>query len=155
MLDPKDITLVDQQGKEHHYRLGKMPYLSGGREVCTQFMSTAAPKIGDYERNEALSLKMMQHVAVIIDGNEIPLKTVDLVNNHIPDFVTGIKLEEAMLEHNLGFSILGKLQEYRKQWETTLPQLLTQILIPLREAFAKPTSARGKTSKPSTRSKTS
>lgn len=155
LLEPKKITLTDQSGKDHVYQLGKMPYLCGGREVCTQFLSTAMPKVGDYEKNEALSLKMFQYIAVVTADREITLSTIDLVNNHVPDFVTGIKLEEAMLEHNLGFSVLGKLQEYRKQWDQSLPQLLTQILTPFQEAFAKQKSAPGTNSKQSTASRTS
>ena len=91
LLEPKKITLTDQSGKDHVYQLGKMPYLCGGREVCTQFLSTAMPKVGDYEKNEALSLKMFQYIAVVTADREITLSTIDLVNNHVPDFVTGIK----------------------------------------------------------------
>ena len=130
LLDPKDFEITDQAGTVRHYRLGKIPYLDGGREVCSQFFTTVRPS--DYQLNEKLSLKMFKHIAVINDdGEEIQLKTRQLVNNHVPDFTTGIQLEGAMLEHNVGFSVLGKIRKFQQEWKQGLPEWITKILTQL------------------------
>lgn len=151
MINPKPLSLVDQAGTERQYILGQIPYLAGGREVCSQYISTAAPKIGDYEKNQALAEIMFSHIAVVQDnGTELILTTKELVNNHVPDFVTGIRLEEAMLEHNVGFSVIGKILEYRDQWRENLPGLITRILTILRESLPTPDNAPSTNSEPST-----
>ena len=136
MIDPKDITIEDQSGRDRRYRLSKIPYLDGAREVCSQYISTALPKVGDYQENQKLAEKMFRYiVAITDDGNEIQLTTSALVNNHVPDFQTGIKLEAAMLEHNVGFSVAGKIQQFRKSWERDLSELIIRILIQFRDSL--------------------
>ena len=153
MLDPKDVTLTDQAGADHLYRLGKIPYLPS-REILSQFFTTATPKIGDYQANEKLTIKMFGYIAALTsEGSEIPLKTTELINNHVPDFVTGVKLEGAMLEHNMGFSVVGKIQQYQREWMGNIPESITKILTLLRAALQPPDSAPITNSKPSTASK--
>ena len=114
MIDPKDITVVDMAGTRKTFRLGRIPYLDGGREVCNQFLYTAAPKMGDYAENERLAQIMFRHIAIILDdGTEQLLNTKALVNNHVSDFKAGLEIEEAMISHNMGFSIAGKVREYQ------------------------------------------
>ena len=155
MIQPKTYTVEDQQGKSHTYIIGKIPYMDGGREVCSQYITTAAPKLGDYCRNEELAKKIFKHVAVVLeDGTERPLSTDALINNHIPDFATGLKVEGAALEHNVGFSILGKLQEYQAEWAGTFQDLITKILTQLRPQSSPPKRQRSKNSERSTAPKT-
>ena len=134
MLDPKEVTIEDRNGKEHHYVVGRLPYGAGGREVCSQYISTALPKVGNYAENEKIAKIMLKHVAIILDdGKQLRLSTDELVNNHIPDFITGIKLEVEALEHNAGFSVAGKVQEYQQQWEQDIPAFIMKILTQLRD----------------------
>ena len=155
MNQPKEFTVEDQQGTTHIYMLGKIPYMGGGREVCSQYISTAAPKVGDYPRNEELAKKLFKHVSKVLpDGTQQTLSTDALIDNHIPDFVTGLKVEAAALEHNVGFSILGKLQEFQTGWAGTFQELITKILIQLRQPSSPPKSQRSKNSAKSTQQKT-
>ena len=111
-MDPKDLTVQDIGGTSHSFRLYRIPYLDGGREICNQFLYTAAPTVGDYKENERLSEIMFKFIAVILsDGKEQLLNTKALVNNHITDFKVGLEVEEAMVSHNMGFSIAGKVRE--------------------------------------------
>lgn len=127
-IDRKEISITTQAGTEKKYIISKVPYLAGGREICTQFVPTATPKIGDYAANEALALKMFAHIEVVLqDGTTIALSTSDLVSNHVPDFITGIKLEEAMLEHNMGFSVIAKASGFLSELTEILKQLNTKI----------------------------
>ena len=150
LIEPKEFTVNDQNGNPCHYRLGRIPYLSGGREICSQFVSSAMPKVGDYKLNEDLSRNMFKFVSVVREnGTEQALITDNLVNNHVPDFITGIKIEEAMLEHNLGFSVAGKVREFQQAWKTDLPALITKTLTILRQSLQEQDTAPGKSSKPS------
>jgi hypothetical protein len=132
LLNPEERIFKGKDGKARKYILGDIPYLAGGREIATQFMTTGAPKIGDYNANENLAVKMFSYVKAIDDhGNEFLLDNISMVNNHVPDFLTGIQIEEAMLEKCVGFSVVGKLREYQAAWKESLPELITTILTQL------------------------
>ena len=129
-IDRKEISITTQAGTEKKYIISKVPYLSGGREICTQFVPTATPKIGDYEANEKLAVKMFSHISVILsDGQELALTTPDLVSNHVPDFLTGFKLEGAMLEHNMGFSVIEKVSGFLQALTEIMKQQITKTLM--------------------------
>lgn len=149
LIKPKEVTITDQTGHDHHYRIGQIPYLAGGREVCSQYITTAMPKVGDYETNESLARKLFSHVEVIAGDHPQRLTTDALVNNHIPDFVTGLQLEKEAIEHNLGFSIIGRLHESRQAWAAKLPELISTILTTLRDSSPAPDNAPGTNSEPS------
>jgi len=139
-IDPKDITITDSKGVERTYIISRLPYHGGGRELCTQFAPTGMPKVGDYEANEELSKKMFSHVAAIgPEGNKVVLSTPQFVQNFVPDFQTGMKLEAAMLEHNLGFSVAEKISGFLDQLNSIIAQSSTQILTALQEHSSKPT----------------
>lgn len=103
MLKPIEKTLNLPDGGSKTYILSKFPAIAG-REIVTQYPVTASPKIGDYKTNEELMLKVMSYVGVKFDdGTIVPLSSRDLVNNHVEDFETLIKLEWAMMEYNCSF----------------------------------------------------
>lgn len=132
LIDPIEKSIEDSNGKTKIFRIGKVPYLDGGRQICSQYITTAAPKIGDYQQNEDLARIMFKYIEVVdSSGSAIRLLTDDLVNSHITDFVTGIKLEAAALEHNLGFTLAGQLSEYRQSWLEKIPGVITKIVTAL------------------------
>ena len=151
MIDPKTITIEDQSGTPRHYIISRIPYLAGAREICSQYIRTDAPKTGDYPENERLAEKMLGFVSVVLeDGNEQRLVTKELINNHVPDFVTGMKLEEAMVSHNLGFSLAGKLHDTQQELSSSLNLFLTKMLTQLQDASSPPEPAPSTNSEPST-----
>ncbi|TQI79998.1 hypothetical protein FHU10_5151 [Serratia fonticola] len=133
MLEPieKDIPLPD--GGSKTYILSKFPAIAG-REIVTQYPTSAAPKMGDYKTNEALMLKMMAYVAVPTDSGQLQLTTKELVNNHVPDFETLLKLEWAMMEYNCSFfrngAALGFLTGLTGKLKQSVTQTLTDLLRP-------------------------
>jgi len=160
MLNEEIVEIEGKDGAVRKFALYDIPYLDGGREVATQFMSTAfmstaMPKVVDYSKNEDLAAKMFKYIAVVqADGVKLPLSTKDLVNNHVPDFITGIKLEEAMLKKQLGFSVAGKLREFQQGWKDQLPELISTIMTQLQAASSPPAKPRSKSSKKTTPSRT-
>ena len=145
MIDPKEITIKTQKGEDKVFVISKMPYASAGREVCTQFISSAMPQLGHYPTNHDLMLKMMAYVGVKQEnGNVQMLTTPALVDNHITDVQTGIRLEKEMLEYNFGFFDLEKtsafLQGLSQKFLTFLTPMLTQLSQQLSKKDAPPST---------------
>ena len=128
MLNPEVVEIEGKDGVKRKYTICDVPYMSGGREICSQFVSSAAPKIGDYKLNEALAMKMFNHIYVDVAGNMVALSNSAMIDNHVPDFITGVKLESAMIEKNLGFSVAGKIRKFQQQWKADAPELITKTL---------------------------
>lgn len=128
MLQPSEFAI---KGKT--YLLGKFPAITG-REILTQYPLTALPKVGSYETNEALMLKIMGYVGVQIEGRDVPLMltTAALVNNHVPDAETLMRLEWAMMAHN--FESLkngvasGFLEALAAKVQESIGSILTQFV---------------------------
>lgn len=135
MINPETIEIEGKDGEKRQFIISDIPYMSGGREICSQFVSSAAPRIGDYKLNEELSRKMFCYIGVDVGGQTLPLKTADLINNYVPDFQTGVKLEAAMIEKNLGFSVAGKIQEYQQKCIAGLPALITKMATLLQQSL--------------------
>ena len=133
MIDPKEITIADSNGIDRKYIISKIPYASGGREICSQYLPTAMPKVGNYQLNHELFLKMMKFVSVVIEDREIPLSTTALIDNHIPDFITGIKIEKEMLEYNTGFFQNGEISTTLKTLSQNIQLFLIKILSQLKD----------------------
>ncbi len=111
LLKPKEIHLVDNDGVQRAYILSRMPFMVA-REVGIQYGGSILPKVGDYGLNEAMMLKMMNYVAVRVNDREIRLATPQLVDNHVPDLDTGLRLEWAMMEYNAGFFHNGTISDF-------------------------------------------
>ena len=88
-----------------------MPFMVA-REVGIQYGGSILPKVGDYKLNEAMMLKMMNYVAVEVQGKLLRLATPQLVDNHVPDLDTGLQLEWAMMEYNAGFFHKGTISDF-------------------------------------------
>lgn len=109
MIEAKDHPVTLRDGTVKTYVLSRFPS-TVGREIATQYPVTAAPKIGDYKSNHELMLKLMQYVGVYRDDNQVlELRSAALIDNHVPDAETLMKLEWAMLEYNFAFFGSGKL----------------------------------------------
>lgn len=108
MIEPKTVELGSKT-----YILGKFP-ATVGREILMQYPTSAMPKIGDYKTNHALMLRIMGYVGVQVEGREEPLMltTEALVNNHVTNAETLVKLEWAMVQHNFDFFTDGRASSF-------------------------------------------
>lgn len=108
MIEPKEVSVTGIEGESRKYLISKVP-ATVGREIVATYPVANAPKVGSYDVSEAIMLKMMAYVsAVNSEGQEIPLKTKALVDNHCPDWQILAKLEMAMLEYNTSFSDVAR-----------------------------------------------
>lgn len=112
LLEPIEKVFEMPDGKTKTFILSKFPAVTG-REIITQYPTTAAPKVGDYNTNETLMLKLMTFVAIPIKDREpIRLTSLELINNHIPSWETLIKIEWAMMQYNSSFLANGKIFDF-------------------------------------------
>jgi hypothetical protein len=129
LLHPKPVEIELQDGTKKAFVLHKFP-ATIGREVVSQYPLSALPKLGDYKVNEAMMLKLMSYVTVPIGDTPqgLPLTSVDLVNNHVPDFEALMRLEAAMLEYNCSFFTNGKVSSFLETIAAKAQVLITSTL---------------------------
>lgn len=133
LLEPWEQEFDLPNGSKKTYILSKFPAVAG-REIVTQYPTSAMPKVGDYSLNEDLMLKMMCYVGVpiVLDGvtqsQPLLLTTRQLVDNHVPDFETLMKLEMAMLQGNCAFFAQGKMSGIFDKLAATVQQLILKTL---------------------------
>lgn len=112
MLEPETREIETGDGSKRQYVLHKFPAIAG-RELITQYPVTGLPKVGEYKANEVLMLKLMAYVGVPqANGDTLMLTTASLVDNHVPDAETLMRLEMAMMEKNVSFFRNGKGSDF-------------------------------------------
>ena len=126
----KDPIRKEFDGKE--YIIYEMP-CTVSREVISQYALANAPKIGNYELSEKLMLKVMKHVGVMLDnGYEQKLVNIDLINNHVPNALTLMKLEKEVIQYSNDFladgEILNFLELVLKVADKKITEILTHLL---------------------------
>ena len=153
MLEPKEIVITDMKGVAKTFVISKMPYYPA-REVITQFIPTATPKVGDYKANEALSKILMRYVAVVLpEGQQLALETQALVEAHV-DFRTGLQIEKEMLEYNAGFFDLEGISSSFEAIATKVQAWIMRTLTDSQAQSSLKAKRPSTNSKRSTRSKT-
>jgi hypothetical protein len=136
LIKPKQITVKCSDGVDHEYTISKFPAVIG-REIVAKYTSGLIPKTGEYSVSEDAMLKLMKHVAVDIDGNQLVLKTQGLIDNHVEGPEVLIRLEIEVIKYNTSFfnqgslSSLGgfltaQLQKYAPMITKTLTDLQRQ-----------------------------
>jgi len=110
-IKPKEIQITDLDGEVKTFIVSRFP-ATVGREILAKYPVANTPKLGDYGVSTDAMKLLMKYVAVPReDGNHLPLSTNDLINNHVPDGQTLIKLEFEMLRYNTDFFGKGSSQD--------------------------------------------
>lgn len=129
MIQPKEITIKTQDGREIVFVLSKFPAVQG-REIIAKYPLSAMPKLGDYEVNEETMLKLMAFVAVPRkEGEPLALSTRALVDNHVPDWETLARIEMAMMEYNCSFFGDGRGSTFFEAFAQKAQAWITQTLM--------------------------
>jgi len=103
LLEPKDVEITTLKGEQRTYVISKFPAIAG-REIVAKYPLTAIPKLADYSGNEAVMFQLMAYVAVKLpSGVDQPLSTKALIDNHVPDWETLVKIEIEMMKYNTSF----------------------------------------------------
>lgn len=148
LLEPKEITLKDQNGTERTFLISRFPSVAG-REIVTKYPVSNVPKLGEYQVSEEIMLKAMSFVAAVgDDGHETRLTTRALVDNHTHDWETLAKLEWAILEYNVSFFGNGLNSGFFESISRKAEEWITSTLIPLLGRLSQVEKPASKSSKP-------
>jgi hypothetical protein len=123
MKEPKKTEI---NGKE--YIIHEMPCLVS-HEIITQ-IPLIAPST-DYSLKANLISKLMKYVSVDIEGHEQFLVTNELINNHVPDALTLMKLEKEVLQYSNDFFADGKILHCLGLMGDFAEKQITKILLRL------------------------
>lgn len=128
LIKPLEIKIKDIDGVEQTFIISRLNAMLG-REVIAKYPLSSMPKIGDYETNKDTMLKLISHTQkVLSDGTKITLNSEALINNHITDGETLMKLEYEMLKYNISFLANGSIQKLAQKIKEILPNIATRIL---------------------------
>ena len=95
LLEPKEIVLNGTR-----YILSKFPAVAG-REIIYGYEILANQKSQEYQFHESMMFKLMKYVGKVIEGREpLLLETRELIDNHVKDWATLVKLEQEALIYN-------------------------------------------------------
>jgi hypothetical protein len=137
LLDPVSREIELPNGGTKTFILSKFPAVAG-REIVTQYPTSATPKIGNYQLNEELMFKLLNYVAVPLQGDtQIRLSTRSLVDNHVPDFETLMKIEWAMMQYNCSFFNNGKMSGFLELLTEKAQSLILSTLTAFSESSSK------------------
>lgn len=128
LIKPKEITLKSIDGDKLELIISRLPAILG-REIIAKYPLSSVPKVGDYATNEETMLKLISHVEIVRGKDKIRLKTKALIDNHIPDAETLLKIEYEMLKYNTSFLGNVKASSYINQLKEKLPNIAQKILL--------------------------
>lgn len=129
LIKPEEIVIKDLDGNEHTYIISRVP-ATVGREILAKYPISNMPKLGDYEVSEQIMLKLFGYVAIPRDvGEPLRLSTRALIDNHVPDAETLIKLEFAMMEKNTSFFGKGRGSSFLGSLISKYLPLITKTLM--------------------------
>ena len=136
-IKPLEVTIKSIDDGEKEFRISRVP-ATQGREIFTQYMPTAMPKIGDYKSNEKLMKMLMCFVDVkAADGSWIRLDNEVILNSHVTDWEMLVKIELEMVKYNTNFFSPEKLSNALSGFNKSLPQRITSILKQLSVSLSK------------------
>jgi hypothetical protein len=127
LLETKSIFIDDRE-----FILSKFPAVAG-REIVVKYPLSGLPKIGEYKVNEETMLKLMSYVGINSAGTTIRLSTQALIDNHVGNWETLVKIEWAMLEYNCSFFQSGRASTFLEGIAQKVPQWISKILTGLSE----------------------
>lgn len=130
LLQPKKIEIEDSSGEKRSYIISKFPAIVG-REIISQYPTSGMPKIGEYALNEKLMKKLMRYVAVSVESGDLILESDAMINNHVPDWETLVRIEWLMMEYNCSFFVNGKASSFLEGIITNSKELITSTLTDL------------------------
>lgn len=134
LLEPKRIEVNGCV-----FIISKMP-CTVAQEVICKLPAGFIPMLGNFSQSEEMAFKMLSYCErVYTDGRlSVRLMTKELIDNHVPDFDTLIKLERECFELNYDFFAQGKLLDFLNKGlchvESKLSGILTDLLDKLLQA---------------------
>ena len=108
LLQPKTVEI-----NGYKFVISKMP-CTVAQEVLCQLPAGFLPVISEFTKSEEQLFRMLSYCErVYTDGRaNVPLISKTIIDNHVPDFNTLIKLEWEVLQYNFDFFAQGRLLNF-------------------------------------------
>lgn len=149
-IKEEPFSLTDEDGKVHNYILSNFDAVEG-RRIVSQYPMTGLPKVGNYDENEKLMVRLMNYVAVVtVDGRKLRLSTMELINNHVPHLEMLVKLEMKMMEKNCSFFRDGRSLDFLDNLAQIFSRNILEMLTLSSERSSEPKPPPSTSSEPST-----
>lgn len=117
MKEPITVEYDLMDGQHKVYKIRQFPATECLRFVTLypESIALSGTKVGNYNISEKLMVEMMAYVSVVCEGGlEVPLSTIDMINNHC-DFNVLQSLIREMFDFNTGFFTEGKVWSFLNQ----------------------------------------
>lgn len=113
LIKPKPFSTTDMDGVAVNVLLSRFPAVDGQKILC-KYPTGMIPKISDYDKDFEPAMLMLMSYVAIDNGTETPqrLLTQALIDNHIPDAETSMKIQMAMMEYNCSFFRKGRISDF-------------------------------------------
>lgn len=128
LLQPKTVDI-----NGYKFIISKMP-CTVAQEVIFKLPTGFVPLISQYSQAEEMAFKMLSYCErVYTDGRaNVPLVSKAIIDNHVPDFQTLMKLEQECLQYNYDFFAQGKVLSFLNKGlslaESKASGILTDLL---------------------------
>lgn len=127
LLEPKEVEINGCK-----FLISKMPCMTA-QEVAVKLPTGLLPLINQFSQSEEMVIKMLACCQRIYkDKPNVPLISKEIINNHVPDFDTLIKLEHECVQYNYDFFENGKLLNFLNKGvclaESKVSGILTDLL---------------------------
>lgn len=128
LLEPKTVDI-----NGYKFIISKMP-CTVAQEVIFKLPTGLVPLISQYSQAEEMAFKMLSYCErVYTDGRaNVPLISKAIIDNHVPDFQTLMKLEQECLQYNYDFFEQGKVLSFLNKGlslaESKASGILTDLL---------------------------
>lgn len=136
LLEPKTVEINGCR-----FIISKMP-CTVAQEVIFKLPTGLIPLLSNFSQTEEVALKMLSYCERVYGGDQpnIKLITKELIDNHVPDFQTLIKLEQECLQYNYDFFNDGRVLDFLNKGlshvESKASGILTDLLDRLLQAGA-------------------
>lgn len=128
LIKPQETTVKSMDGEDKEFRISRVPAIKG-RELFTQYIPTATPKIGDYKSNEKLMKELVSFIEVKTPSGEwLRLSNDAVLASHVTDWEMLVKLEMEMIKYNTNFFNPEKLSSALSKFNQTLPEKIIKTL---------------------------
>lgn len=135
LLEPKTVEI-----NGYRFIISKMP-CTVAQEVIFKLPTGLVPLISNFSQAEEMAFKMLSYCErVYNDRPNVPLISKEIIDNHVPDFQTLMKLEQECLQYNYDFFEQGKVLSFLNKGlslaESKASGILTDLLDKLLQAGA-------------------
>ena len=141
MLKPKDIKVIDMDGVERSFTIGRYP-ATDGMEILYKLPMSAIPKIGDFDKLKEVRNEIFKFIAVKTENGDLILSNKALIDNHTNDAETAYKLMKESIEYNYSFFNNGMISGFLDSLTKKIPNTASKILTLFSESLSKKTKQR-------------